>query len=225
MPYIITNGNVHLAKTTDNRYITTNKIHLAQCHDDSQKAFNRLKNMPHALKNLRFKVCWVENQTLQKREPPAVLDAPDKLPPCDVSLMLDGCIHSFQSIASQLFRKEEEYRTELSRLDREIVDIEHKAELEKLNARDGYKLYRLLRETCIRRRKCKDNLLVIHILHNSSVDDILSGSVSSRIDGLNKRKYTPRELPELFGTIQNTSLPVKNTPLHSPLLSETNTTI
>lgn len=198
MPYIITNGKVHLAKNAENRYITTDKIHLAQMYEDKQKALNRLKNMPNTLKNLHFEVKWLKTKLPQKPTPSCAFQAAAAPSKNEALPVLRDYIDSFRAAAGQLAGKEQEYRTELSRIDREIVDIEHKAEFEKLNAHEGYELYRLLREACIRRRKCKDNLLAINILHGASVDEVLDGTVCSRLDGLNKRTYTPRELPELF---------------------------
>ena len=79
---------------------------------------------------------------------------------------------------------------ELSTYDRKVTDIEHYIEFNvgKLNARDGYKAYKLLQDVLVERRKVKDKMAL--------TDDI--ENIHERVKELEERRYEPRELKYLF---------------------------
>ena len=81
----------------------------------------------------------------------------------------------------------------------EIVDIEHAAEFYNLNASQGYKLYRLLHDSRVKRRGVKDELQKINFALGSSIGNLDLENLERSILGLDNRKYTPRINKELFG--------------------------
>jgi chromosome segregation ATPase len=87
---------------------------------------------------------------------------------------------------------------ELSNVELELTDIEHAAEFYALNAVQGYKLYKLLHDTRIKRRSLKDERIKISAVLDSTFDEFVSGHVLNRIEGLEHRIYRPRVLQELF---------------------------
>lgn len=86
----------------------------------------------------------------------------------------------------------------LAKIDQEICDIYHYIEFNNLDAYRGFKAYKLLQDTLIRRREVKDDLLKIQIITETVVPDLFNGRLEQRIDGINKRTYKPRVLTELF---------------------------
>lgn len=85
---------------------------------------------------------------------------------------------------------------EHSKIEKEIVDIEHYIELcDNLNAYQGYLAYMMLRKRLQLRRCVKDEILVL-----SDIEDVMNGlrRTVSKMDGLGGRSYEPRVLTELF---------------------------
>ena len=94
-----------------------------------------------------------------------------------------------------------ELSDELSTYDRKVTDIEHYIEFNvgKLNARDGYKAYKLLQDVLVERRKVKDELQILQVVKDKMAlpEDI--ENIHERVKELEGRKYEPRELKYLFG--------------------------
>lgn len=93
-----------------------------------------------------------------------------------------------------------ELSDELSTYDRKVTDVEHYIEFNvgKLNARDGYKAYKLLQDVLVERRKVKDELQILQVVKDKMAlpDDI--ENIQERVKELEGRRYEPRELKYLF---------------------------
>lgn len=81
----------------------------------------------------------------------------------------------------------------LSEVDRKICDVLHYIEFNKLNACDGYKTYKMIREYRLERRTIKDEIEMLDDVYNN-----ITKLIEESINRLSNRKYKPRELPELF---------------------------
>lgn len=89
---------------------------------------------------------------------------------------------------------------ELSKYDRQRTDIEHYIEFNvgKLSACDGYKAYKLLQDVLLKRRKVKDELLVIDATRSRIALPEELANIEAEIQKLELRQYTPREFKHLF---------------------------
>lgn len=88
-----------------------------------------------------------------------------------------------------------------SKYDRQKTDIEHYIEFNvgKLNARDGYKAYKLLQDVLLERRKVKDEIQMINVVRDRmAAEDI--ANIEGKVKELESRTYEPRELTYLFET-------------------------
>lgn len=89
----------------------------------------------------------------------------------------------------------------LSQVDKEICDILHYIEFNNLDAANGYRMYKMLKDCRLRRRKIKDDLgkvnLIIPTLGNKELVNSLKTCLS-QMKAMDQRKYTPRVLDELF---------------------------
>lgn len=65
------------------------------------------------------------------------------------------------------------------------------------NARDGYKIYKLLHDLRLERRKYKDEQIIADVMKNGFTDSNWE-LVRTRVDGLKDRQYHVREMEELF---------------------------
>ena len=68
----------------------------------------------------------------------------------------------------------------------------------KLNARDGWKAYKLLQDVLVERRKVKDELQILQVVKDKMAipDDI--ENINERVKQLDGRRYEPREFKYLF---------------------------
>lgn len=87
---------------------------------------------------------------------------------------------------------------ELSTVDMEIQDCLHYIEFMKLNAAQGYKAYKLLKERRMRRRSIKNELQVLEIILGKKLGETVTDEILKRISGLDHRSYSPRVMTELF---------------------------
>lgn len=81
----------------------------------------------------------------------------------------------------------------------DIVDIEHAAEFYTLNASQGYKLYKMLHDVRVERRKYKNELQKINLTLGTSIKSKNIDNLEKSIAGLENKKYRPRVNKELFG--------------------------
>lgn len=89
----------------------------------------------------------------------------------------------------------------LSEVDKEICDIMHYIEFNNLDAAKGYKVYKMIKDCRMRRRKIKDEHekvnAAIQVLANDELIEKMRTALK-QMRGLEQRLYTPRVLSELF---------------------------
>ena len=105
------------------------------------------------------------------------------------------------SFCSQLKQYRVNLNHMLSEVDKEICDIMHYIEFYNLDAAKGYKMYKMLKDCRLRRRKIKDEYekvgAAITILANEDLIEKMKTALK-QMKGLDNRLYTPRILTELF---------------------------
>ena len=94
--------------------------------------------------------------------------------------------------------RKEELKIELSTVDKELSDIYHYIELRNLNAAQGYKIYKMIRDRRIKRRAIKNELAVLSIILGKKISDTTMDEIRKNIEGMDNRKYEPRVLSQLF---------------------------
>ena len=105
------------------------------------------------------------------------------------------------SFCSQLKQYRVNLNHMLSEVDKEICDIMHYIEFYNLDAAKGYKMYKMLKDCRLRRRKIKDEYekvgVAITTLANEDLIEKMKTALK-QMKGLDNRVYTPRILTELF---------------------------
>ncbi len=119
----------------------------------------------------------------------------------DMDTDWNGYVEDLISFSSQL----KQYRTNLnymlSEVDKEICDIMHYIEFYNLDAANGYKMYKMLKDCRLRRRKIKDEQEKVNATLMVFGNDELIEKMRiclKQMKGLDGRLYTPRVLKELF---------------------------
>lgn len=86
----------------------------------------------------------------------------------------------------------------MSDVDKELSDINHYIEFCNLNAAQGYKAYKMVKERRIKRRIIKNELVIVNVILEKKISDSMTEEMEKVIHILDKCTYTPRVLSELF---------------------------
>ena len=84
-------------------------------------------------------------------------------------------------------------------IEREITDIYHAIEFYNLDAAKGYKIYKLMQERLVRRRKNKDDIMKINYILTGGIKGLTGKQTRKHFEAMENRHYEPRALKELFG--------------------------
>lgn len=107
-------------------------------------------------------------------------------------------VKGLNGLASEAVHRKNELTDKLSTVDKEICDILHYIEFCNLNAAQGYKAYKMLKERRIKRRSIKNELQVVDIILGKKISETATDEIEKAISGMDKRKYEPRVMTELF---------------------------
>jgi hypothetical protein len=191
MDYVIKIGNSYIG-CVNGKYTEVNNIHLAM-KGPMHKLTNLVKNCVAPDKRKKCNIV-AESTELQNSYKTAT-----KVTNIVTNSTFDEVIAKFKTIDVSGFTKEHsELSQRLSQIDQEITDIQHYIEFHKLNAAEGYKVYKLLQDKLLVRRGIKDDMAKFQILNNAKVSDIFDGTLEKNLEVLANRTYTPRVLKELF---------------------------
>ena len=195
--YVITDGHKYFRVNSSNQQETTTDFSRARLFDTYDKAYNSISTMK---KTLRIST-WEIKRASECVKPFHDTDkhiVENTYSPVSNEINLLHKAKEIESFTKEISTQKEQLESKLLIVEREICDIEHAAEFYQLPADKGYKLYRMLREARIERRKCKDGLAQISYILDSNFQDCTESRISKRIEGLNNRTYQPRILKELF---------------------------
>lgn len=206
--YCIGTGTQYIAAKSDNYLYATSNADEARLFSTAQRAGNALVTLPRRFYNISTQwsvrqfnepeetvkpvVAPVQNTkpTIKKQE---MVTTEESEVEFDISEFVDvlNIIADLKSKKNGCLTK---LNSELSRVNEEILDIEHFIEFSKLNVPNAYNAYKMLRDTLNERRRIKDAITAATELYNNCDVDKLAESR----DTLNNRHYNPRRLPGLF---------------------------
>ena len=159
--------------------------------NDRTKAENALSNLPKQMRNLGYFV-----QQIDAPSKPVDFDRNTNLDLVDYDSAL-AQIGSFCDLHDQLVARAAWVEYKLQEVENKIQDVLHAIEFNSYNARDGYKIYKLLHDLRLERRKYKDEQIIADVMKSG-----FAGSnwelARTRVDDLKDRQYHVREMEELF---------------------------
>lgn len=190
MPYVLTNDKNWLMYNAAKQFTATPDVNQAQQFATQEKAENARWNLPKPLKNLGYHVQFIG---MADAEP---VDINADIEPLEFH---DGIevISAMLDLHKQCAAQQQWLENKPSEMQSKICDVEHAIEFYNYNARDGYKMYKRLKELRLERRKYKDALLVCDIMA-SSFGATDWAELDGRLPNLAERVYKPRFYPELF---------------------------
>lgn len=190
--YVLYNNKYYLMQNAIKQFIPTTELNEAFQFFDKTKAENALANLPKQMRNLGYFVQQVDTPT--KPVDLDQLNSELELVNYDSALAQIG---SFCDLHDQLVARATWIDHKLTEVDNKIQDVLHAIEFNSYNARDGYKIYKLLHDLRLERRKYKDEIFIRELID----DNIRSadwGKFKSRVEDVKNRKYNVREMEELF---------------------------
>ena len=192
--YILTNGEGRYINKDGSKFVAIAAKNKAYVWCDKERAKNVLKcALPKKMQG-QYKI-----EEISVDQPQPVSDGKysfDYVPNDNVKQIRDK-VEEVLRLASAAETRLKELKDDLSKVDREISDVNHYIEFNKLNAYQGYVACKLLQDKLLRRRGIKDEILV-HTSMLGAKDAV--ETAHKAIVGLEHRVYAPRELTDLFSS-------------------------
>ena len=189
--YVLYNQKYYLMQNAIKQFVPTTELNEAFQFFDKTKAENALANLPKQTRNLGYRVIQISNT-----DKPVDFDQLTDIELVNYDSAL-AQIGSFCDLHDQLVARAPWIDHKLTEVDNKIQDVLHAIEFNSYNARDGYKIYKLLHDLRIERRKYKDEIFIRELI-DDNIHDIDWGKFRSRVKDVKDRQYHVREMEELF---------------------------
>lgn len=196
----------YVIKNHKNVYIKLNRNGTAITCPESEKgvfeefkAKNIIGSLPKALKRLNFRVEPIPDVGQNKK---IIEEKDDKREEYILSENITRWVEKFGKcgdILSEAEERENQLLKDLKYNDKELIDILHIIEIEKLKDMfSGWQLYRSIRNNRIKIRSMKDEILIVENVLGQikNISCLHREKIQKSIDGLFTRKYTFRIVEE-----------------------------
>ncbi len=190
--YVLYNNKYYLMQNAIKQFVPTPELNEAFQFNDKIKADNALANLPKQMRNLGYFVQQIDTPT--KPVDFDQLNSELELVNYDSALAQIG---SFCDLHDQLVARATWVEYKLQEVENKIQDVLHAIEFNSYNARDGYKIYKLLHDLRLERRKYKDEIFIRELI-DDNIHDTDWGKFRSRVKDVKDRQYHVREMEELF---------------------------
>ena len=174
------------------QFVPTPELNESFQFNDKTKAENALSNLPKQMRNLGYFVQQVDTPT--KPVDFDQFNSELELVNYDSALVQIG---SFCDLHDQLVARATWVEYKLQEVENKIQDVLHAIEFNSYNARDGYKIYKLLHDLRLERRKYKDEIFIRELI-DDNIHGTDWGKFRSRVKDVKDRQYHVREMEELF---------------------------
>lgn len=183
--YVITDGNKYIGYDKE----TKKNIVVDNFEDSAKLTYARASNIINCLdKDVLESVEWKIISTIEAEE--------DLSGALDIDI--EGMVDSLEIDFNLLIKRKKVLDLEYLEIEREITDIYHAMEFYDLDAAKGYKLYCMMHERLVKRRKNKDESLKVDYILSGGIKGLTDNSTRQKIERINRRQYQPRVLKELF---------------------------
>lgn len=199
--YVITNGEGSYIRRdeTSGKYVPIRSFKKATQWDSIVKANGILHNS--ISKNIRagYAVQLIDTDKTVEKE---VIDVQHDI--CFRNIIDDNInewlskINTILDVMSNSDVRQQEINSQLSNVDKEIVDIEHYIEFGKFNAYQGWVCFKMLQNLLKQRRKYKNEMQVLNLIKQHGFDRDSLTTLAQTISDIQNKCYTPRAFPELF---------------------------
>lgn len=197
--YVITDGTRWIMRDRHGRYVPTSCETLADVFSNKQATGIFQSNLSKALKSV-FRVQKIDEppKLIKQISQETVQENTEKVSTAEnVQRWIDK-IEGLNGLATEALHRKDELVQQLSKVDQELSDVNHYIEFCNLNAAQGYKAYKMIKDRRIKRRSIKNELQVVDIILSKKICETATDEIQKAIAGMDQRTYEPRVLNELF---------------------------
>lgn len=197
--YIITDGSRFIFRNHSGKYVPVQSEVMADIFNKKQAERILNISLPKALRTTFYvekydkpseSIKQVTEKELENNTEKVMISE-------NIQKWLDR-ISDLNGLAKEAQSRKEELIKQLHKIEDELLDIEHYIEFSNLNAAQGYKASKDIKECRMKRRSVKNELLVLDIILEQRVDAIVSEEIHKKIQALDRRTYKPRIRKDLF---------------------------
>lgn len=197
--YVITDGTRWIMRDRKGKYVPTSCEALADVFSNKQATGIFQSNLSKALKSV-FRVQKIDEppKLIKQISQETVQENTEKVSTAEnVQRWIDK-IEGLNGLATEALHRKDELVQQLSKVDQELSDVNHYIEFCNLNAAQGYKAYKMIKDRKIKRRSIKNELQVVDIILSKKICETATDEIQKAIAGMDQRTYEPRVLNELF---------------------------
>ena len=197
--YIITDGSRFIFRNHFGKYVPTPSEAMADIYTKKQAEGICKCSLPKTLRGIFHvqKYDITPENVKQVSQSDLVNNTDVVIISQNIQVWLDK-VSGLNGLRKDAKKRKEELCKQLSDVDKELSDINHYIEFCNLNAAQGYKAYKMIKERRIKRRTIKNELVVVETILEKRLSDSIAEEIEKVIHNLNVRTYTPRILNELF---------------------------
>lgn len=197
--YVITDGTRWIMRDRKGKYVPTSCKALADTFGNKEANSILQNNLSKALKSCFHLQKIDKPPKLVKQITQEKVNENTETPSSseNIQYWVDK-VNGLNGLASEALHRKNELLGQLSKVDQELSDINHYIEFCNLNAAQGYKAYRMIKDRRIIRRSIKNELDVLNIILGKKISETATDEIQKAISGMDKRTYEPRVLNELF---------------------------
>ena len=197
--YVITDGSRWITKNRNGKYVPTTCEALADTFGNKEANSVYNNNLSKALKSCFHVEKTDKPPELVKQITQEKVNENTETPSNseNIQYWIDK-VSDLNGLASEALHRKDDLLSQLSKIDQELSDIDHYIEFVNLNAAQGYKAYRMIKDRRIIRRSIKNELDVLNIILGKKISETATDEIQKAISGMDKRTYEPRVLNELF---------------------------
>ena len=197
--YVITDGTRWIMRDRNKKYVPTSNEALADIFSNKEANSVYQNNLSKALKSV-FHVEKID-------KPPALIkqisheEVKSNTETVSVAENIQywvDKVSGLNGLAAEALHRKEELINQLSEVDKELCDINHYIEFCNLNAAQGYKAYKMIKDRRMKRRSIKNELDVLNMILGKKLSESVTNEITNAVLGMDKRIYEPRVLNELF---------------------------
>lgn len=197
--YVITDGTRWIMRDRRGKYVPTSCEALADIFGNKEANSILQNNLSKALK-LCFHLQKIDKPSeLIKQITQEKVNENTETPSHSENIQYwVNKVSDLNGLASEALHRKDNLLNQLSKIDQELSDIDHYIEFVNLNAAQGYKAYKMIKDRRIIRRSIKNELDVLNIILGKKISETATDEIQKAISGMDKRTYEPRVLNELF---------------------------
>lgn len=197
--YVITDGSRFIYQNHSGKFVPTSSEAMADIYSKKQADGIRNNSLPKTLRTI-FRVEKYDTplQNVKQVSQNDLTNNTEKVMVAENIKVWIERINSMNGLVSDAIRRKEILEKQLHDLEDEKIDIEHYIEFQNLNAAQGYKASKELKNCRVKRRTVKNELAVLDIILNHKMGEIISDEICKKIEELDRRIYKPRLRNDLF---------------------------